>query len=318
MSPSRYASLRSGAVCVSGPATVFSVTGPGAIACLQGLVTQDLEAAGPQSLAYGALLTPKGMIVADLWLAREGPACTLIADRTAREAVTAVLARSLPPRLAPAQDLSDQWRVAWLLGASAPDRAARGLAHDVPGPGNLLRCEGELVLGGGPANGPFRILAAGPVDRIARLVEEFVRVGGESGHPADLAAMRLLSGWPTLGREIDEKTLPQEVRFDEHGGVSYTKGCYTGQETVARVHFRGHVNRVLRGIVLPGADLPETGMLRLNGKDVGRLASTLTLPDRVLALAIVRREVEPGTVISAGEREGTVTPLPFPVEALPA
>ena len=63
-----------------------------------------------------------------------------------------------------------------------------------------------------------------------------------------MQAARILAGWPALGAEIDERTLPQEVRYDEIGGVSYTKGCYTGQETVARLHFRGHPNRELRGL----------------------------------------------------------------------
>ena len=61
-----------------------------------------------------------------------------------------------------------------------------------------------------------------------------------------------------LGHEIVEKTLVQEVRYDEIGGVSYTKGCYTGQETVARLHFRGHTNRELRGLRWMSAPAAET------------------------------------------------------------
>lgn len=316
MSPSRCATLRSGAVCVTGSGAVFSVTGPGAIACLQGLVTQDLDAAGGQSLAYGALLTPKGMIVSDLWLARDGDGCTLIADASARAQVGAVLTRALPPRLARTRDLSDQWRVAWLLGSQAADRTARALRHEVPGPGNLLRLEGDLLLGAAPLAEPFRILATGPAPRIEAFEATVLRGGLEAGTSADLAAMRVLAGWPALGKEIDEKTLPQEVRFDEHGGVSYTKGCYLGQETVARVHFRGHVNRTLQGIVLPGAEAPPGVPVRLDAKEVGRLGSVLMLPDRILALAVLRREVVPGARIAVGNREGKVTSLPFSEEAI--
>ena len=72
--------------------------------------------------------------------------------------------------------------------------------------------------------------------------------GATGGTSEDREAARILAGWPRLGAEIEERTLPQEVRYDEIGGVSYTKGCYTGQETVARLHFRGHTNRELRGL----------------------------------------------------------------------
>ena len=79
-------------------------------------------------------------------------------------------------------------------------------------------------------------------------MSRLVAAGARPGDEGDHHAARILAGWPALGAEIDERTLPQEVRYDEIGGVSYTKGCYTGQETVARLHFRGHPNRELRGL----------------------------------------------------------------------
>ncbi len=116
--------------------------------------------------------------------------------------------------------------------------------------------------------------------------------------------------------EIDEKTLPQEVRYDEIGGVSYTKGCYTGQETVARLHFRGHTNRELRGLRWQGTQ-PLAGRGVVYGeKDVGAVRSTLTLEDRRLGLGIIRREVEPGRTVLAGGAEAKVVSLPFGAEEL--
>ena len=93
--------------------------------------------------------------------------------------------------------------------------------------------------------------------------------------------------------------------------MSYTKGCYTGQETVARVHFRGHVNRTLRGVVLQGGVAPDDRTLMLGEKPVGDLKSAIVLPDRVIALAMVRREVENGAKVCAGSREAVVAGLPF-------
>ena len=91
--------------------------------------------------------------------------------------------------------------------------------------------------------------------------QRLVRAGAHSATPAALELTRILAGWPRLASEVDEKTIPQEVRFDEIGGVSYTKGCYTGQETVSRLHFRGHANRQLRGLLFESDPLaaPASG-----------------------------------------------------------
>src|SRR5262249_44835766 len=132
------------------------------------------------------------------------------------------------------------------------------------------------------------------------------------GNEADRETARIVAGWPLLGAEIGERTLVQEVRFDEIGGVSYTKGCYTGQETVARLHFRGHTNRELRGVVWPVGTQPAGGpVVDQEGKAVGEISSVLSLPDRSVGLALIRREVTPGSDVIAAERPATVVSLPF-------
>src|SRR6266702_809001 len=146
--PAMVQALRVGAVLAPPGVGVITLIGPGAVDCVQGLLTSDLEKPGDGGFVYGALLTPKGMIVVDGWAARQGAEVRF----------------------------------------TTPDPEAA------------------------------------------------------------LALSRVLAGWPGLASEVDEKTIPQEVRFDEIGGVSYTKGCYTGQETVSRLHFRGHANRNLRGL----------------------------------------------------------------------
>jgi folate-binding protein YgfZ len=114
---------------------------------------------------------------------------------------------------------------------------------------------------------------------------------------------------------MSEDTLAQEANFDALGGISYTKGCYTGQETVARVHFRGHVNRQLRGI-LGAAPIP-TGAELLDGeKIVGDVRSSVVSPRHgPIALAMIRRESEPGTELVArwdgGAAPVRVRELPF-------
>jgi folate-binding protein YgfZ len=141
-----------------------------------------------------------------------------------------------------------------------------------------------------------------------------------SAEALDLA--RILAGWPRLASEVDEKTIPQEVRFDEIGGVSYTKGCYTGQETVSRLHFRGHANRQLRGLLFetdpPVEPAAGWNSVTLDEKDVGRVSSLAWLPDgggsvlgRWIGLAILRREVPVDATVRAAGREARVVELPF-------
>src|ERR1041385_4638486 len=122
---SRLSCLRRGAVVVGEDSAVFRVTGPGALGCLQGLLTSDLVGAGDGSVLFGAVLTPKGMIVADLWVLRQGERFTLLAPGCAHKAVGDLLAHSLPPRLARVTDLTGAWSAAWLLGGAAPERLAR-------------------------------------------------------------------------------------------------------------------------------------------------------------------------------------------------
>ena len=308
--------LRSSAILVPDPGAVFRVEGPGALPCLQGLLTSDLAAAGEGSLTYGALLTAKGMIIVDPWVMREESGFILLLPAPARDAARELFARVLPPRLARVTDLTGEWAVSWLLGAGAPpDRHLRSIGGPVPAPGRVTRISDRgMLLGGGNPSSPFGFILAGRSEELAAIAARFRHGGGELGSEVDVAAARILAGWPTLGREIDEKTLPQEVRYDELGAVSYVKGCYTGQETVARVHFRGHVNRTLRGLVfresVRRAALSER-TVELAGKEVGRVRSTLAVEQRLLALATLRREVAEGTVVRAGGLDASVVPLPF-------
>jgi folate-binding protein YgfZ len=133
---------------------------------------------------------------------------------------------------------------------------------------------------------------------------------------------RIEAGRPEWGIDIDETTIPQEANLDAMHAISYTKGCYTGQETVARVHFRGHVNRHLRGLTYPGVEpLPRNAKLFADGdKPVGDVRSTAVSPRLGgVAIAMVRREITPGTVVRArwegGESSAVVLELPFPVDA---
>ena len=145
--------------------------------------------------------------------------------------------------------------------------------------------------------------------------------------PAGLEAWeiaRVEAGRPEWGIDMDDTTIPQEANFDELHAISYTKGCYVGQETVARLHFRGHVNKHLRGIRSTTLDAPPPGATLHDaaGLQVGDVRSSVRSP-RIggIALAMIRREVEPGTSLvarwSTGAPDEPMAELPVEVSSLP-
>jgi tRNA-modifying protein YgfZ len=307
--------IRNGAVVITTEPSVFQIAGTGAVQCLQGLLTNDVVKPGDHSLVYGALLTPKGAIVVDYWVARMPDAFILVAPPSAREASLDLFRRQLPPRLARVTDLTGEMRVAWLVGAQAFHALVKAALGPVPESAGHLAVvdtvQGRLIVALAPERAPFAAFMLGPAAAVTLAAASLREAGACTGGSDELEAARILAGWPALGLEIDERTLPQEVRYDEIGGVSYTKGCYTGQETVARLHFRGHTNRELRGLRWAGAaPLAGRAVLR-EGKEVGTVRSTLALGDRILGLTPLRREVKNGEVVEAGGREALVVALPF-------
>ncbi len=314
----RLEALRHGAVLVTSPAAVFRIGGSGALACLQGLFTNDLLAPGDGSLVYGAMLTPKGMILTDAWVLRWGDTLTMIVPCEGRARAQEIFARALPPRVARATDLTDELRVTWLLGERGFQTLAKSGIGAPEGAGRVMGAGGTVLVGLAPEAAPFAALLVGPVPAVEPLAHQLTTAGARRGDELDRQAARILDGWPGLGAEIDDRTLPQEVRYDEIGGVSYTKGCYTGQETVARLHFRGHTNRELRGLrwlgaaPVLGSNGPDSGReVRIGEREVGTVRSTLTVDGHTMGLALIRRETAVGTDVVAAGQPATVTALPF-------
>lgn len=296
--------LKSGTLVHRMPAAVFSITGPGALQCLQGLLTSDLIKPGNGSLVYGALLTPKGLIILDCWVIKLADRFLFITDLDARATAAELFKKQLPPRLAKVTDLTDEWEVWRVLGPATPLPPAV-IARLRSSRSNLDAAERDPEL-------PFTYLVTGTADDVAHTLKGLALDGARTATDDEWQAARILAGWPQRGAEIDEKTLVQEVRFDENGGVSYEKGCYTGQETVARLHFRGHTNRDLRGLAWSGTDPLNDARVLVGEKEVGSVWSILTLPTGRFALALIRREVETGQGVTAGGLPATVIALPLP------
>src|SRR3990170_3110495 len=184
----RLAEVRHGAVLVTTEPAVFRVQGPGALTCLQGLLTNDLVKPGDNSLVYGALLTPKGSLVVDYWVIRQADAITLIAPRSGHEASLDLFRRQLPPRLARATDLTGQARVAWLIGAHGFQTLAKSGVSMPESSGRVASVGGEVspvALALAPEAAPFVALAVGAEPAVAALSSKLVSAGALQGNESD-------------------------------------------------------------------------------------------------------------------------------------
>jgi folate-binding protein YgfZ len=125
----------------------------------------------------------------------------------------------------------------------------------------------------------------------------------ETVAPEELERLRIRARTPAWGKEIDDRVLPAEAGLTERA-VSFTKGCYPGQEPVARLHYRGHANRGLRVLELDEPPEPETEIV-YEGKNVGRITSAATADGGAVALAYIRREVPEDAELEVGRSRAT-------------
>jgi folate-binding protein YgfZ len=181
----------------------------------------------------------------------------------------------------------------------------------------LAGVEARLVRGAGET-GEAEVWIVTPAEAATRVWDAVVAAGARPVGQLAVETLRVEAGTLRFGRDVDPSVLLPEIPFDAL--VSQTKGCYPGQEVVVRIRDRGHVNRHLRGLLLDGGEVPETGAeVWADGAAIGRVTSATRSPalGRALALAFVRRHhAEAGTRVeirSGGQALGaTVSELPFP------
>ena len=294
---------------------VFDITGLGAVTSVQGLVTNDIEKPGDAACVYAALLTPKGMIRTDVWVLRDAGRVRLAAPPEGHAVLSEVLTRSLPPRLARFTDRTDVVTLYRLVGPKALDAAAAA-GLPVPEAGRVATSGDEVsaVVVARPPAGPAPFALDVYMEHAGADFPDALELAGMPRLGAAVLDLgRILAGWPRLGAEIDDRTLPQEVRLDEIGGVSYTKGCYTGQETVARLHFRGHSNRGLVGLAWEDAPDPSQSHVLQDDKPLGLVTSIaeLTSHNAWVGLAKVRRELDCDRPVAAAGARAEVVRLPM-------
>ena len=306
-----YSALHNGALFFDrSDRTRIRFSGPKAAELLTGMVTNDVSALVAGEGQYAAALTPKGKIVADLRIFALEDEILVDTSAAAAAGWKDMVRKYINPRLAPYHDVTSELSDLGVFGKLARAILSRVLLIDerdlaaLPPYGSVARPFGDAkaIIARVPEMDVDGFEIFIPNETAASLKAALVSAGVAAGSKETWEIARIESGRPQWGSDMDDSTLPQEANLDELGAISYTKGCYIGQETVARVHFRGHVNRTLRRLrfVTRPAPLKGAELVDETGKVIGDIRSVALSPRYGgVALGMVRREVQPGTTLQA-------------------
>jgi folate-binding protein YgfZ len=275
------------------------LTGAEAAEFLQGQVTNDVEALAPGEGCYAALLNHKGKLRADMRVLRGPDWLWIDAELPGKRPLEHTVETYSLGRDVRWEDLTEERSILSLVGPRVRERL-----DPAPPAEEHAFVEGEHGLYVATDVGVDVICASADAEAVRDAL------GVESVDTATAECLRVESGRPRLGIDMDGDTIPQEAGINERA-VSFTKGCYVGQETVARLHYRGKPNRHLRGLRL--SEPAETGdPIVLGERELGHVGSACVSPRLgPIALAIVRREATPGDAVLVGGSEAEVVELPF-------
>jgi tRNA-modifying protein YgfZ len=290
----------------------LALTGGDVRSFLQGQVTNDIEGLADGAGCYAAFLTPKGKMLGDLRILAAGDELLLDTERVALQGLFNMIRRF---SIGYDVKLHKRTLERGLLSLVGPDAAVVAGADSLPRDEHAHAVV-EIPSGGVVARairtdvGVDLLCSAEDVDALRGALED---AGAQGVSDAAVEVLRIEHGRPRYGMDLDDSVIPQEAGLNARA-VSFTKGCYVGQETVARLYYRGKPNRQLRGVLLSGP--ASTGAeLSFEARVVGRLASVAVSPRLgPIGLALVRREAPPGSTVAVadgGDVVGEVTELPF-------
>lgn len=302
---------------------LLEVRGEDRVRWLDGMISGDveaLEAEGDGAGCYATLLTNRGAIVADMHVGRFEDVYLLESLRSEIPRIKETLEKYV---IADDVTLVDRSASQTVLGLEGPE-AARVLEEATSGEAAGLSSEhwmesridgrGVLVAAFGFSGETAYQLRIDPADRGAIEAKLSEASGGRlvRGETEALEVLRVEAGIPALGAELDEEVLPPEARLER--AISTSKGCYVGQEIVARLRARGQVNHLLVGFRIEAASSPATGTpLTSGGRATGELTSVVRSPSRgLIGLGYVRREhAVSGTTVEFDGGRAHVEDLPF-------
>jgi folate-binding protein YgfZ len=287
--------------------SLYAVTGPDAAEYLQSQITNDVESLEPGGGCYAALLDRKGRMQGDMRVVRTDDGFLIDTELTAGDAIRRHLDTYRIGREVSVEERSGELAILSAIGPAA-NRVT------VDGPLAPEHAHREVEIGGRRCRaiatdlGVDLLVATGDLETVSEAV---LAAGAEPVSEQAAEIVRVESGRPRFGHEMTASTIPQEAGINERA-VSFTKGCYIGQETVARLHYKGKPNRRLVGLrTATPARVGEP--IRLGERELGSIGTAVLSPAKgPIALAIVRREAQAGATVMVGEGlEAEVVELPF-------
>ncbi len=298
-----YAALKGDAALVDHPdRKVLRLSGRDPIGMLNAILTNEVPKEAGLG-AYALLLNPKGRIQADLRVLKKGDDVLVDAGPASAAAAEEILARYAPFSRVKVEDLSNSdapWSVLGLYGPRSPElldglRLAEHASAEVVVGGPVLLAAGVAV----PVAG-FDLL--GPADALQEARDHLLRAGAAPAGRDAYETARVEAGVPRFGADMTPENFPAEAGVLDRA-VSFTKGCYPGQETVARMRYRGHPNKTLHRFLVEGPP-PEPGEEILqDGKRAGEITSVAPLPvdGRTFALGYLSRKADLEAPLRAGD-----------------
>ena len=298
-----YAALREAAALIDlSHRTVLRLSGRKAVELLNSVLTNQVPE-GARLGVYALLLNPKGRIQTDLRLLKDGEDVLVDVEPEGAAAAKELLGRYAPFYRVELDDLSETdapWGVLGLYGPRAGDLldGPELAEHETAG-----RTVGAATVLGAGVSAPvpgYDLL--GPADALSAAREHLVGRGAVCAGFGAYETARIEAGIPRFGSDITPDNFPAEVGILERA-VSFEKGCYPGQETVARMHYRGHPNRLLCRLIADGPS-PEPGApIVQTAKQVGRITSVSPLPvnGETLALGYLSRNADAQGELRAGD-----------------
>jgi len=316
----QYAALTRGAGIVDFRGrTLIEMSGVDAASFLQGFCTNDVKRLTPGQGCEAFITSVQGKILGHVAVCREAERIVLGTVPGEAEKLIAHLDRYIIRQQVTLADRSQEWGELLLGGAASPGLLADRLGIAPPAAvwGSIeASLEGRAieVQRADPLLGAPGFLVRAEVSDLDVAADALATAGATRCDSATFDTIRIEAGWPIYGPDISEQNLPQEVDRDA-AAISFTKGCYLGQETVARIDALGHVNRKLRGLKFAAGETPKVGTVLMAGeKEAGFVTSACFSPKLggPLALGYVRRGHEAfGTKLTTAQGEAEVVKLPL-------
>ncbi len=287
----------------------LALTGSEAKGFLQGQISNDVESLTAGEGCYAAFLTPKGKMLGDLRILDTGVELLLDTERVALQELFNMIRRF---RIGYDVELHKRTVERGLVSLIGPTAGTVVDLDDLPAAEHAHRTLELNGIGVRVIRTDVGVDLLCPAEDTEALIAALEQRGAEPVDDAAAECLRIERGRPRYGIDLDDTVIPQEAGLNDRA-VSFTKGCYVGQETVARLFYRGKPNRRLRGLALSAP--VETGAeIEFEERTVGHVASTTVSPRLgPIALGLLRRAAAPGSTVLVGAERApaTVVELPF-------